>query len=161
MADADCFLKIEGIDGESLDDGHKNEIEVLSWSWGASQPASMATGSGGGTGKVSMQDFSFSIRNGKASPKIMLACAKGKHIKSATFTCRKAGGDQEEFLVFTLTDCIISSYSTGGSGGGDLPIESVSVNFAKVEMQYKPQGSDGSLGSLVKTGWDLKTNTKV
>jgi type VI secretion system secreted protein Hcp len=158
---ADCFLKIEGIDGESEDSNHKGEIEVLSWSWGASQPASMATGSGGGSGKVNMQDFSFSFRNGKASPKIMLACAKGKHIATATFTCRKAGGDQEEYLVFKLSDCIISSYSTGGSGGDDLPIENATVNFAKVEMQYKPQGSDGSLGSLVKTGWDLKANTKV
>jgi len=158
---ADCFLKIEGIDGESEDANHKGEIEVLSWSWGASQPASMATGSGGGSGKVNMQDFSFSFRNGKASPKLMLACAKGKHIKSAVFTCRKAGGDQEEYLVFTLSDCIVSSYQTGGSGGEDLPIESLTLNFAKVEMQYKPQGSDGSLGSLVKTGWDLKTNAKV
>jgi type VI secretion system secreted protein Hcp len=161
MADADCFLKIDGIEGESLDNDHAGEIEVLSWSWGASQPGSMAYGSGGGAGKVNMQDFSFSMRNGKASPNIMLACASGKHIKSAKLTCRKAGGEQEEYLTFTLSDCLISSYQTGGSGGGDVPIESVSINFAKVEMQYKPQGSDGSLGSLVKTGWDLKTNKKV
>ncbi len=161
MADADCYLKIDGIEGESLDNDHAGEIEVLSWSWGASQPGSMAYGSGGGAGKVNMQDFSFSMRNGKASPNIMLACASGKHIKSAKLTCRKAGGEQEEYLTFTLSDCLISSYQTGGSGGGDLPIESVSINFAKVEMQYKPQGSDGSLGSLVKTGWDLKTNKKV
>jgi type VI secretion system secreted protein Hcp len=161
MADADCFLKIEGIEGESLDDKHAGEIEVLSWSWGASQPGSMAYGSGGGAGKVNMQDFSFSMRNGKASPNIMLACASGKHIKSAVLTCRKAGGEQEEYLTFTLSDCLISSFQTGGSGGGDVPIESVSLNFAKVEMQYKPQDAAGSLGSLVKTGWDLKTNKKV
>jgi type VI secretion system secreted protein Hcp len=121
----------------------------------------MAYGSGGGAGKVSMQDFSFSMRNGKASPNIMLACASGKHIKSAVLTCRKAGGEQEEYLTFTLSDCLISSFQTGGSGGGDVPIESVSLNFAKVEMQYKPQDAAGSLGSLVKTGWDLKTNKKV
>jgi type VI secretion system secreted protein Hcp len=161
MADADCFLKIEGIEGESLDDKHAGEIEVLSWSWGASQPGSMAYGSGGGAGKVNMQDFSFSMRCSQASPKVMLACANGTHIKSAVLTCRKAGGEQEEYLTFTLSDCLISSFQTGGSGGGDVPIESVSINFAKVEMQYKPQGSDGSLGSLVKTGWDLKTNKKV
>lgn len=161
MADADCFLKIEGIEGESLDDKHAGEIEVLSWSWGASQPGSMAYGSGGGAGKVNMQDFSFSMRNGKASPNIMLACASGKHIKSAVLTCRKAGGEQEEYLTFTLSDCLVSSFQTGGSGGGDVPIESVSLNFAKVEMQYKPQDAAGSLGSLVKTGWDLKTNKKV
>lgn len=161
MADSDCFLKLEGIPGESADDKHKEEIDILSWSWGASQPGSMAYGGGGGAGKVNMQDFSFSMRNGKASPQIMLACASGKHIKSAVLTCRKAGEEQQEYLTFTLTDIIISSFQTGGSGGGDVPIESFSLNFAKVEMQYKPQGSDGTLGSMVKTGWDLKANKKV
>ena len=158
MADADCFLEIEGIEGESLDDKHAGEIEVLSWSWGASQPGSMAYGSGGGAGKVNMQDFNFSMRNGKASPNIMLACASGKHIKSAKLTCRKAGGEQEEYLTFTLTDCIVSSYQTGGSEDAVVPTDSVSFNFAKIEVVYRPQNADGSLGAAVEFRYDLKAN---
>src|SRR5688572_18436432 len=98
MAAADYFLKIDGIEGESQDAKHKAEIDLESWSWGETQSGSHATGGGGGAGKVSMQDFHFVMRVNKASPKLLLACASGQHIPSAILTCRKAGGDQQEFV---------------------------------------------------------------
>ncbi|MDE8653702.1 Hcp family type VI secretion system effector [Novosphingobium album (ex Liu et al. 2023)] len=163
MASVDYFLKIDGIDGESADDKHKNEIDVLSWSWGATNEGSMAFGGGGGAGKVSMQDFHFTMRVNKASPKLMLACANGEHIANAVLTCRKAGGQQQEFQKVTFTDILVSSYQAGGSGGGDdvLPVDQISLNFAKIEIEYKPQAADGSLGAAIKTGYDLKANKKV
>jgi type VI secretion system secreted protein Hcp len=89
----DAFLKIDGIAGESLDERHKDEIEVLAFSWGESNSGSSGIGGGGGAGKVTMQDFRFTMKLSKASPQLAAACATGKHIKSAVLTCRKAGGD--------------------------------------------------------------------
>lgn len=157
----DYFLKIDGIEGESEDHKHKNEIELLSWSWGASQTGTMAHGGGGGAGKVAMQDFNFSQRLNKASPKLFLHCANGKHIPKAVLTCRKAGGEQVEYLKITLSDVLVSSYQTGGSAGEVIPMESVSLNFAKVEFSYAAQDGKGKVGSPVVSNWDLKANKSV
>lgn len=162
MAAVDYFLKIDGIDGESQDAKHKGEIDLQSFSWGASNTGSHAAGGGGGAGKVQMQDFHFTMRVNKATPKLMLACASGEHIKKAVLTCRKAGKEQQEFVKVTFSDLLVSSYQTGGSGGADvLPTESISLNFAKVELEYKEQKADGSLGGAIQAGWDLKKNVKV
>lgn len=158
---ADYFLKIEGVPGESVDDKHKGEIDIESWSWGQTQTGSSARGGGGGAGKVQMQDFQFTMEANKSSPKLMLACATGEHIKSATLTCRKAGGEQQEYMTITLSDVLVSSYQTGGSRGENIPQDQVSLNFAKLEFEYKPQKQDGSLDAPVKTGYDIKANKRV
>jgi type VI secretion system secreted protein Hcp len=162
MAAVDYFLKIEGIDGESTDDKHKGEIDLESWSWGEAQSGAHAGGGGGGAGKVSMQDFHFVMKINKASPKLMLACASGEHIKKAVLVCRKAGKDQQEYLKVTMSDLLVSSYHTGGSAGSSLlPVDQIALNFSKLEVEYKPQKADGSLDSAVKAGWDVKANKKV
>src|SRR6266404_5710827 len=159
MAQVDYFLKLEGIDGESGDHKHKGSIDLESWSWGESQSGTHGSGGGGGAGKVSMQDFHFVMKINKASPKLFLACASGEHIKKATLTCRKAGKDQQEFLKLDLSDILISSYQTGGSSGGsEVPMDQISFNFARLEMGYKEQKADGTLGGEVKAGWDVKAN---
>jgi type VI secretion system secreted protein Hcp len=158
----DYFLKIDGIDGESKDSVHKNVIDLMSWSWGASQTGSSAAGGGSAAGKVSMQDFHFVMKVNKSTPKLILVCAGGDHIKKATLTCRKAGTTQQEFLVYNFYDFLVSSYQTGGSTGGDeIPSEQVSLNYSKMDIQYKEQQADGSLGGPIMAGWDLKLNTKV
>ncbi len=158
----DAFLKIETIEGESNDAKHKAEIDVESWSWGESQMGTHAGGGGGGAGKVSMQDFHFVMKINKASPKLMLACATGEHIKKAVLTCRKAGKEQQEFLTVTMSDLLVSSYQTGGSGqGGIVPSDQISLNFSKIEFDYKEQKADGTLGGSVKAGYNLKENVKV
>lgn len=162
MAAVDYFLKIKGIEGESHAKGHENQIDVESWSWGESQSGTHSAGGGGGAGKVVMQDFHFVMKNNKASPKLFLACATGQHIPEAELTCRKAGGKQEAFLVIKLSDLLISSYQTGGSGHSDIvPTDQISLNYSKIEFEYKPQKPDGSLDAPVKAGYDLKKNAKV
>ena len=161
MALFDAFLKIDGIEGESADSKHKSEIDLHSFSWGESNAGTFAQGGGGGAGKVSMQDFHFTMNCNKSSVKLFLACAGGDHIKSAVLTCRKAGKDQQEFYKVTFSDILVSSYQSGGGGGESLPMDSISLNFAKVEKEYKEQKSDGTLGGAIKAGWDLKLNKKV
>ncbi|HEY0546752.1 MAG TPA: type VI secretion system tube protein Hcp [Pyrinomonadaceae bacterium] len=162
MAAVDYFLKITGVEGESQDHAHKGEIQLESFSWGAHQSGTMAFGGGGGAGKVQMNDFHFVMRNCKASPKLFLACATGEHYKEATLTARKAGKQQQEFLKVKMTDLLVSSYQTGGAGtGGDLPMDQISLNFAKIEIEYKEQKPDGSLGGAVKAGYDQKQNKEV
>ena len=162
MAAVDYFLKLEGIDGESADSKHKNEIDVESWSWGETQSGTFAAGGGGGAGKVSMQDFHFVMRVNKSSPKLMEACASGEHVKKAVLICRKAGKEQQEYLKITFSDCLVSSYNTGGSGGSDIvPVDQIALNFAKIEYEYKEQKADGTLGGAVKAGWNLKENKKA
>lgn len=157
----DMFLKIEGIKGESTDDKHKDEIEILSYSWGASQSGTLAFGGGGGAGKVQFQDFHFTSRVSKASPLLFLGCATGEHIKDATLSARKAGEKQEDFLVIKLNDVLVSSYQAGGSSGGDIPTDQISLNYSKIEFSYVPQKPDGGLDAPVRTGWDLKLNKKI
>ena len=108
MAAVDYFLKIDGIDGESADSKHKGEINLQSWSWSEHQSGAHAAGGGGGAGKVSMADFHFTMHVNKASPKLMLACATGEHIKKATLVCRKAGKEQQEYLKITFDDVLVS-----------------------------------------------------
>ena len=162
MAAVDYFLKLKGIDGESADAKHKGEIDIESWSWGESQTGTGHFGGGSGAGKVSMQDFHFVMKVNKSSPKLMLACASGEHIPDALLTCRKAGKDQQEFLKIKFTDILVSSYQTGGSGHSDVvPTDQISLNYAKIEFEYKEQKADGSLGGTEKAGWDVKKNQKV
>jgi type VI secretion system secreted protein Hcp len=162
MAVADYFLKIEGIDGESGDAKHKGAIEVTSWYWGAAQVGSHASGGGGGAGKASLHDFHFVMPVNTATVKLMLACVTGDHIKKAVLTCRKAGGKQEEFFEIVMSDLLVSSYQTGAHGRSTVvPEDQISLNFSKIEFQYKMQKPDGSLGAPIKGGWDVKANKKV
>lgn len=115
----DCFLKIDGIQGESTDKQHPGEIQIESWSFGETNPVSPATGGGNGVGKMHMQDFHFVTKVDKAGPLLFLACATGKHIPSAVLTCRRAGGAPLDFLRLTLNDLLVSSYSTSSSAGSE------------------------------------------
>jgi len=158
---ADMFMKIDGVDGESLDDKHKNEIQLLSFSFGANQSGSAGVGGGSGVGKVQIHDFQFSKHFDKASPKLFEACATGKHTPKAVLVCRKAGGAQQEYLKYTFSEVLISSVTHSGSGSELLPVENVSINFSKIEIEYKPQDEKGGLGGVIKAGWDSNLNKKV
>jgi type VI secretion system secreted protein Hcp len=158
----DYFLQLAGIPGESVDSKHKDWIDVLSWSWGEAHPSAPHTGGGGGgAGKVAFSDLAFAQRVNKASPALFLACANGKHIKEAKLVARKAGKGQQEFLTWTFSDLLVTSYTTSGSGGDDTPVDSVTLNFSKAVVSYKAQKADGSLDAPITAGWDAKTNSKV
>ena len=160
-AASDYFLKIDGIKGESQDASHRDEIEINSWSWGASNPVFAG---GGGTGKVSMQDFHFVCNHDKSSPLLMLACAQGAtgtHIPKVVLTVRRTTptGAPEEYLTITLEEVLVSSFSSSApppSGGAQTPpTQSISLNFTKITFQHT------SNGTVTKAGWDVKANVKI
>jgi type VI secretion system secreted protein Hcp len=133
------FAKIGDIKGESLDSKHKDEVEVLSWSWGVQQSGAMGHGGGGSEGKATFNDFNFTHHVDKASPVLLKACATGEHIKEATITVRKADKGQQEFLIIKMNDIIITSVNPSGHSEGGVTAESVAFQFAKVDLEYKPQ----------------------
>ena len=154
---SDIFAKLGDIKGESLDDKHKDEIEVLSFSWGVTSSGVIAGGAGGGTGKANFHDLSITHNLDKASPLLLKACATGIHIKDAIITHRKAGKGQQEYLIVKLNDVIITGVTHGG-GAGQPITENVNLAFAKVDLEYKPQKPDGSLDAGIHFKYDLKSN---
>jgi type VI secretion system secreted protein Hcp len=135
----DMFIKIGDIPGESTENKHKGEIEVLSFSWGVSQTAAPSGGSGGGAGKAQVTDFSFVKQVGAASPALFVAVCQGEHFREAVFSASAVGGGakraQPSFYKVTFADVLISSVRPGGQGGG-VPLEEISLNFAKVDIEY-------------------------
>jgi len=158
---SDYLLEIDGIKGESADSKHKESIEIESFSWGATQGATRSSGGGGGAGKVTFQDFHFVKATDKSSPALFQAVASGRHLKKATLFVRKAGGDQQEYLKITLEDCLVSSFKAAPQAPGVGQTENISLNFAKISYDYRPQLPDGSLGGAVHAGWDVKVNKKL
>jgi len=156
------FIKIGDIKGESQDKTHGGEIDVLAWSWGMSQSGDMHVGGGGGAGKVSIQDVSLTKYIDKSSPVLMTACSDGSQYKEAKLVVRKAGKTPLEYLIITMNDVIITSVSTGGSGGEDRLTENVTLNFSAVKVDYQEQKPDGSKeGGPVKYGWDIAANVAL
>src|SRR5689334_3885744 len=154
---SDIFGKLGDIKGESLDDKHKDEIEILSYSWGVANAGSMGYGSGGGEGKASFHDLSFTHKIDKASPVLMQACATGVHLKEATITHRKAGKGQQEFLVIKMNDVIVTAVMDVDSSD-DHAAETVSLAFAKIDVEYRPQKADGTLEAGIHFKYDVKTH---
>jgi type VI secretion system secreted protein Hcp len=155
------FLKFDPeIKGEAQQKGYEGQIEILSFSWGVSQAGGFSYGTGGTSSQANLQDLSVSFRHGPASPKLMLNCATGKHLTSVVLTCLRASDKPEKYLEITLTDVVISSYQTGGSGD-DLPIESMSLNFAEIKEEYFEQKDDGSVVSAGSGQFNQQTRVSA
>ena len=157
----DMFLKIDGVEGESEDDAHANEIDVLAWSWGMSQSGTLHAGKGGGGGKAAIQDVSITKWVDSSTPILMKYCASGQHIKNATLVVRKAGGSDSgplEYVVIKMGPVLVSSVSSGGSGGEDRLTENVSLNFKKVQYDYTPQDETGAKGNAIPWKFDISAN---
>ena len=159
----DTFLELATVEGESTAAGFEKKIEIYSFSWGASNPVTVGSGTGGMTGgKVSISSFNFMKKTEKSSAKLFQACATGQHFPTATVTMRKAtgtAGEQKAFLVYKFTEIMVESIQwSGSSGGDDTPTESVSLAFAKVEITYSMQDPKGGMAVAGQAAWDL---TKV
>ena len=158
----DMFLDIEGeIEGESQDSVHARTIDVLSWNWGLSQSGSFHHGGGGGAGKADFQDINVTKWIDCSSPVLMLYCANGDHFPSAKLYVRKAGAQPLEYLMIEMTDVLVTSVSTGGSGGEDKLTENVTLNFGAVALNYKEQLADGSGAPAQTCPWDIAANTQL
>jgi type VI secretion system secreted protein Hcp len=157
----DMFIKFTPeLKGEAKDKAHSKEIDVLAWSWGLSNSGSAHVGGGAGAGKVNVQDISFTKYVDAASPALYLTCSNGKHWDSALLTVRKAGEQPVEYIKIKLEEVLVTSVSTGGSGGEDRLTENVTLNFAKVHVDYTPQDDKGKAGTAIPYGWDIAQNVK-
>jgi type VI secretion system secreted protein Hcp len=154
----DMFLDIPGIPGESTTSLPLNQIDVLAWSWGMSNPGSAQIGGGGGAVKANFQDLSLTKYVDKASPLLMLRCANGAHISKVTLYVRKAGSKPTDYIKIIMTEVLVTSVSTGGSGGEDRLTENISLNFAQVEFDYTPTTPDGTTDTPVVFQWDIAGN---
>ena len=156
-----AFMKFEGIKGESIDQVHKEEIDVLSWSWGASNSTGYQVGTGRTEGKVSFQDFTFTHEYDKTSPALALRCFSGKHIPEAIFSLtRIVNDDPVDILVITFSNVLVSSIAHGGSSTSDqLPVENVSIVYEKFQLEYSLYNKDGSKSGTSRAAWDLRSNT--
>jgi type VI secretion system secreted protein Hcp len=155
----DAFLKLGDLKGESPVKGFEEQIQILAWSWGLSQTGTTHMGTGGGAGKVNVQDLSFTHYVDTSSPPMIAACCHGTHYEEAILTLRKAGGEALPYLVITLTDLIITSVSTGGSSGEDLQTENVTLNFSKFKYSYQPQDKTGAKkGGSIDVEYNIAVN---
>jgi type VI secretion system secreted protein Hcp len=157
----DMFIKIGDVKGESQDDTHKGEIDVLAWSWGLSQSGSAHHGAGAGAGKVSVQDLSFTKYVDASSTALIQFACKGTHVKEAKLTIRKAGDSPLEYIHITLNDVLVTSLSTGGSGGEDRLTENIVLNFGKFKVEYTNQAETGGKGTTSTAAWDIPANKSV
>lgn len=151
----DCHIKFDGVSGEATHKDHKDEIEVLSWNWGAHNDSGLA-GGGSGKGRGVAENFHFVHKYDKASPVLAKQCAAGKHFGSVALTARKSGEGQKDFLKISMKEVFITNVQPSGASGGDI-MESVSMTYKDIEFAYKPQDDKGGLGGEVKFGWDLAT----
>lgn len=155
----DIFIKINGIEGESQDSAHKNEIEVLSFGWKALQESTMHAGSGGGAGKATVEDLEFEHYVDRSSPNLMKYCLTGKHVQDATLTVRKAGGNPLEYMKLTFSDVIVTSVNPFGSNSDDLRVrERVRLAFSKIKQEYAVQNAQGGSGGAITASYDIKGN---
>jgi len=161
----DAFLKLDTITGESQDKKHAGETEIYSFSFGAHNPTTIGSASGGaGAGKVSFASFSFMKKTDSASPTLFQACACGQHIATGLLTLRKAGGDNPlEYLKWNFAEIFIDSIQwSGSSGGDDAPSEAVSFVYGTQTIDYQPQDAKGAAkGGAIHGGWNVVTNQKA
>jgi type VI secretion system secreted protein Hcp len=156
----EIFLKLDGVDGESIKKGAESWIEIFSFSNGASNPSSVAFGTGSGAGKVDISSLSLQKQLDKSSPKLFLNCCNGKHIATGQMVVRESTGGEnpQVYYQYDMTEVFIDSISWGGAAGGGKPSESLSVSCKSLQVTYFPQNADGSLGSKIVTGWDVSLN---
>jgi type VI secretion system secreted protein Hcp len=163
----DAFMWLKGgapeAKGETQDKVYKDKsaFEIYSFSWGASNPVSIGSASGGaGAGKVSISSFNVMKRTDSASPALFLNCCKGQHFTEGHVVLRKAGGDALEYLTYDFEEVFVESVQwSGSSGGDDTPTESVSFAFGKVDIKYTPQKGKGEKGTAIPASWDIRQNT--
>ena len=157
----DMFLKIDTIDGETTDKEYVKTkcIDVLAWGWGVSNSGTTHMGGGGGSGKANFQDLSVTKYVDSASHALLGGCATGEHYATASLVVRKSGKTPQPYLQIEMKEVMVTSVSTGGSGGEDRLTENISLNFAEVKFTYKPQKPDGSLGDALPFTYDIAGNS--
>jgi len=157
----DIFMKLTGIKGESEDDAHKGEIDVLAYSWNAMNSGDMHTGGGGGAGKSEFGDLTFTKYLDSASTVLLQHLSKGTHIPEGNLVVRKAGDSPLEYLKFDFKEILVTNVSTGASGGDDRLTENVSLSFREWKQAYTPQDGTGAGGGAIEFAYNIAKNVSV
>lgn len=133
MSAVELFLKIDDIKGESTDFNHRDWIDLLSYSFGASNSGSLVGGGRGGAGNVQLQDFYFTKYVDASSPFLFQGVASGKHYAEAVVEIlAPLGNGGGQLVTYTLGDVLVTSFSQ--SGGGGIPVDSFSLAFGKLKV---------------------------
>lgn len=159
MADVYAFLELEGIEGEAQDFEHEKKIELQSFSWGASNNSSFATGTGSGIGKGQIHDISVSMFTSRASLRLLERAVNGQHIKKGKISLLKLSGEKKiAYFELDLEHVVVTSFQIAAGSDGHLPMELATLHFVKVKTKYLPQGNEGDATGNVDFGWDLQKN---
>jgi type VI secretion system secreted protein Hcp len=159
-ATPECFLRVDGVAGESADARHRGEIELLSWTLGVASTGSMAAGGGGSAGRAEFQPLKVSQRVDRAIPPLVQLAAAGQHVPSVTLTCRRPGRDAADYLRIALTDVLVTGVRLTETVDGP-PSAEVALVYGRIVIEYRPQMPDGSMGPPVVTGWDVRANRRL
>jgi type VI secretion system secreted protein Hcp len=157
----DMFMKVEGASGESKDSNHTSWTDIDSFTWGAIQPHSMASGGGAGVGKVAFQDLNVVAKIDKCYPAVLKHCATGKHLGKVEISLCKAGGSQIEYGKIELTDVLVTSVTVSGTSSGESTVVNYSFQASKVKTQYWEQTNQGGKGAESQMGFDIKQNKEA
>jgi len=157
---ADIFFKLDDIKGDSKDKKHKNEIEVYAYSLGVTQTSTIGSTTGHGQGKVKFNEFHIVKPTDSSTSKLMQAVSTGQHFKKGTLVVRKAGGDQQEYLTYTLTNPFVTSVQSSSGPAGTLTDEMVSLDCEEIKIEYGAQNADGSIGGKVQGGYNFAKQKK-
>ncbi|MBT9330200.1 Hcp family type VI secretion system effector [Paracidobacterium acidisoli] len=152
----DYFLKLDGIQGESEDAAHKDEIQIMSWSWGASQVSSVSGTGGSGAGKADLSDFSIMTNFDKGTPKFFKSICEGAHIKTGTMTAIKSGANNKPYLKVDFKELFVSSLQISASS--EIPTVSISFTYNEIKVDYSVQNEQGNLTSTGAVTYNLKQN---
>jgi type VI secretion system secreted protein Hcp len=159
MADIYAFLELDGIEGEAQDAQYTNKIELHSFSWGATNHSSFASGTGSGIGKGQIHDISFSKFTCKASLRLFERSVNGKPIEKGKLSLLKLAGEKKiAYLEVELENVVITSFQITAGSDGQLPMESATLHFVIARSHYKPQGNEGDASGHVDFGWNLQKN---
>jgi type VI secretion system Hcp family effector len=163
MADTFIFLKLEGVEGESQDTDHSGEIDVMSFTMGITNAGTYDAGTGGNTGKAYYSDINVVKYVEKSTPTLAQYCGLGTAINTVTISCNKQAGDKKvEYLKVTLHNAVVTSLTQSGSGGSTDPLmESLSLNYAGIEMDYTQQSNTGDAMGKTHMGRDIQKNTNL
>jgi type VI secretion system secreted protein Hcp len=155
------FLRIDGVEGGSLDKAHKNEIEVLDWNWGMRQPDAAAGAHGAGAARVSVDGIQMTKAVDVASPKLVQACCMGRHFSEARLVVQAPGEKARPIVTLRVIDVVVASVVLEGASAGPQPVERVTLRFGAFELAFMPLNPDGSTGPAVKASWDLERNAPL
>ena len=153
-----AFIKIDGIDGQSTDDKHKGQIDVVDFTYGGAQPTVRASHGGARSGAgVAVDHFAFTHFIDKATPNLFKALCTGKPVAKVVFELCRSTGDSTPYLTITMEDAVVSAVRNGELVDGSVvPAETVELDYGKITITYtETDPKTGAKGGKVEYTGDV------